>query len=184
MVQASCIVSDATCIDDVSYYLLKHSDDIAVMLFYDHPPNNYLYDGFYSLFQEPLTETKWEKEVKEDLHLLRVNINTGDLGDMQDILMTKTLPMVIVLDKGQKILEEKLYLDTREEILEYLTYNTDLVLRDGASQEEENKLSQMINGNINKEDPNLASIQDKSQDETNQVLQTDNEMIGHDEAVN
>lgn len=98
LLMAQGLISDATCIDDVSYYLIKHSDDFAVMLFYDHPPNNYLYDGFYSMFQEPLTNTDYDRTLKEHLHMLRVNINTGDLGDVQDLIETKTLPMVIVLD--------------------------------------------------------------------------------------
>ena len=76
------LISDATCIDDISYYVIKHSDDIAVMLFYDHPPNTYLYDNFYSLFQEALTATDYDKNIKEKMHLLWVNINTGDLGNV------------------------------------------------------------------------------------------------------
>lgn len=116
------LISDATCIDDISYYVIKHSDDIAVMLFYDHPPNTYLYDNFYSLFQDALTQTDYEKSIKEKMHLLRVNINTGDLGNVQDIIETKTLPLVIVLDQGKKILEEKLSLETRENLMDYLSF--------------------------------------------------------------
>lgn len=127
---SSGLVSDATCIDDISYYVIKHSDDVAVMLFYDHAPNTYLYDNFYSLFQDALTATEYEKNLKDKLHLLRVNINTGDLGNVQDIIETKTLPLCIVLDQGKKILEEKLTLETRENVMDYLSfYRTQLIKR-------------------------------------------------------
>jgi len=53
---------------------------------------------------------------------LRININTGDLGNVQDIIETKTLPLVIVMDQGKKILEEKLTLETRENIMDYLGF--------------------------------------------------------------
>lgn len=116
------LISDATCIDDISYYVIKHTDDIAVMLFYDHPPNQYLYDNFFSLFKDALTQTEYDKDLKEKLHLLRVNINTGDLGNVQDIIETKTLPLVIVMDNGKKILEEKLTLETRENVMDYFSF--------------------------------------------------------------
>ena len=45
-----------------------------------------------------VAQTDYEQDIKEKLHLLWININTGDLGNVQDIIETKTLPLVIVMD--------------------------------------------------------------------------------------
>ena len=46
------LVTDATSLDDVSFFLVKHSDTLAVMVFYDEAPNDHKYADFYRLFDD------------------------------------------------------------------------------------------------------------------------------------
>ena len=50
----------------------------------------------------------FEKNLDEELHMLQIDINEGDLYDVIDLI--EDLPFVVVLDHGTKILEEKLTL--------------------------------------------------------------------------
>ena len=115
MTASNASITAASCLDDVSYYLLKHGSQLAVMVFYDTEPNQFLYDGFYSLFQSSVTDTQFGKDLYLKLQLLKVDVSKIDVSDLFD-----TLPLVTVLDNGNKVLEEKLALDTRDHILEYL----------------------------------------------------------------
>ena len=65
-----------------------------------------------------MTDTQFGKDLYLKLHLIKVDVNKIDVEDM-----FQTMPIVMMLDEGNKVLEEKLALDTRDHILEYLNHN-------------------------------------------------------------
>lgn len=105
-------VMRAESIDDVSFYLVENSEDFATMLIYE---NGLKDSSFLEIFEKEGT--------LHNIELLSVDISEPQLEEVYELIEEKPLPYVMVLDKGKKVIEEKLGKATKANLLDYISEN-------------------------------------------------------------